>query len=242
MLARYDAYWADFLGIDIADWATSGISFRAHVALRGYQGLWCFRRHDRIVVSAPAPWLSRLEARFSTWTSERFVDPQALSDALGAACLRVIGPAFQGCVSPAGTSESDVLQARPIELVDPAAVRRFREACPDDAWSTAGMNDAQRWQHAFVDHDGVSAIAGLRIRTDEVGDVGVVTRPDARRRGRGATVVRAVVARALEAGTLPLYQTLVSNVAAVRLALAAGFESYATHVAVRLRDDGGSMG
>jgi hypothetical protein len=67
MTLRGDSFWADFLGMDPTSWSTSGVSVHAHVGLRGYRGLWCFRRKHRIVVSAPAPWLARA-ACSSDWS------------------------------------------------------------------------------------------------------------------------------------------------------------------------------
>jgi hypothetical protein len=47
--------------------------------------------------------------------------------------------------------------------------------------------------------------------------------------------VSAVVAAALEAGKLLLYQTLEANRGAVQIALNLGFEQYARHVALWLK-------
>ena len=48
---------------------------------------------------------------------------------------------------------------------------------------------------------------------------------------------RTVVQRALHAGKLLLYQTLEANSGAVRIALRLGYEQYARHLAVRLRNE-----
>ena len=64
---RDDAYWARFLGIEPLDWGDPGVSFRAHVGLSGYQGVWCFRHNDRVVVSAPPAWLPHLQDLWVGW-------------------------------------------------------------------------------------------------------------------------------------------------------------------------------
>src|SRR5262245_63994376 len=63
---RDDKFWADFLGVDPTDWSTIGVSVQPHVGLRGYRGLWCFRRNRRIVVSAPAQWVDRKSTRLNS--------------------------------------------------------------------------------------------------------------------------------------------------------------------------------
>jgi hypothetical protein len=50
-----------FLASTLRNGTLPGVSYRAHVGLSGYQGFWCFRRNDRVVVSAPSRWLDRLE-------------------------------------------------------------------------------------------------------------------------------------------------------------------------------------
>jgi len=64
----------------------------------------------------------------------------------------------------------------------------------------------------------------------------VLTHPAHRGSGLGRNVVSEVVRRALAQHQLLLYQTLESNVAAVRLALGLGYTRYARHLAVRLKN------
>src|SRR5687767_3029381 len=92
-----DKFWADYLGTDPADWDTIGVSVLPHVGLRGYSGLWCFRRNRRAVVSAPAAWVPRL----TEMIVERTHDDDLMQDTFWARVLqhdfeRAIGPAFQG--------------------------------------------------------------------------------------------------------------------------------------------------
>src|SRR6187431_3195054 len=101
MGSRDDSFWAQFLGVEATDWETPGVSYRAQVGLSGYRGFWCFRRQDRVVVSAPQSWVERLQLLCSGWDQDRLMDPSALAEALGADLERTIGPVFQGCLEPA---------------------------------------------------------------------------------------------------------------------------------------------
>jgi GNAT superfamily N-acetyltransferase len=232
---RDDAFWADFLGIGADEWALPGISYRVHVGLSGYQGFWCFRRNDRVVVSAPWRWLERLEVLLSGWDQDRLMMAAALAEAIGADFERAIGPAFQGCLEPhrfAPRVEPQVRQLGPANALD-----RFRIECGSEAWNASGLASAQLWRYASFQGDQITALAGYRRSSGHAGGPCVLTHPDFRGQGRGAAVASAVVAQALANGELLLYQTLEANEAAVRLALALGYERYANHVAVRLKRD-----
>ncbi len=230
---RDDIFWAKFLGIDPDEWSTSGVSYRAHVGL-SFQGFWCFRRNERVVISAPARWLERLEGLLSGWDQDRLMTGAALAEAIGADFERLVGPAFQGCLEPNRFVSRAEPQVRQLGPADENAVERFRIECGAEAWDT-GVAGAERWKYAYFEGDRITAMAGYRGWSEHAGDPCILTHPDFRGQGRGAAVTSAVVADALANQKLVLYQTLESNQAAVRLALALGYERYANHVAVRLK-------
>lgn len=234
---RDDVFWAEFLGIEAREWGAPGISYRVHVGLRGYQGIWCFRRNERVVISAPAGWVEPLRRLFSGWASQRLLEPAALQAALGPAFERSIGPAFQGCLAP----ERFVARAEPavrsVSAAELHAVETFRRECRREEWGASGLDDAERWRHAYFDGERMAAMAGFRAWNDHAGGPCVLTHPEFRGRGCGAAVVAAVVAEALSHGMLLLYQTLEANQAAVGVALSLGYERYASHLAVRLRSE-----
>ena len=234
---RDDVYWAQFLGILPANWMGSGILFRSHVGLRGYRGLWCFRRGARVVVSAPRAWLSRLQDLWGAWDEDRIFDVASVEESLGEDCDRCIGPSFQGCLDPACFHDVESPQVRVVVASDRAGIERFEEQCGADSWSVSGLSDVRALRYVYLDGTQVTAMAGFRDRIDNAGDISVLTHPRFRGEGRGAAVVGAVARDALASGHLVLYQTLESNRAAVKLALSLGFARYGNHLAVRLQHD-----
>lgn len=237
MACRADSFWAQFLGVDTGEWTTPGVSYRAHVGLRGYRGFWCFRRNDRVVVSAPLLWIPRLREMLSGWELERLMDPASLACALGANFDRSIGPAFQGFLRPERFSEAyAVAGIRKLRPGDAAMVSLLQADCPSE-WTTSGLDEAGAWQHACVEGDKITAMAGYRARSNEAGEPCILTHPQFREQGQGTAVASAVVRDALARSKLLLYQTLDSNSSAVRIALTLGYERYATHIAVRLTGD-----
>lgn len=234
---RVDAYWAEFLGLEPDDWMTAGISFRSHVALRGYRGLWCFRRGERVVVSAPEAWVARLEELWAAWDRDRLLDANAVAASLGEDCDRCIGPAFQGCVDPKSFRGRASPGVRAALASDRGAIERFRRRCGDDAWSVSGLDDAGMLRSVYPEGAEITAMAGLRGKANKTGDLCVLTDPRHQGEGRGTAVVSAVTRDALASGYLVLYQTLEANRAAVRLAMSIGVARYGVHLAVRLKHD-----
>ena len=235
MGTRDDSFWAQLLGVEPADWNKSGISYRPHFGLSGYQGFWSFRRKDRVVVSAPASWVDRLRLIFAGWDQDRLMDQSALSGALGADFDRLIGPTFQGCFELASVRNGFARQVRSLVPADSKAIEVFRMECGATDWGSSGLDEAAAWRYAYFDDEKITAMAGYRSRSEDAGDPCVLTHPRFRGSGRGAAVARAVVANAVSKGKLLLYQTLESNKAAVRIALSLGYQRYASHIAVRLK-------
>ncbi len=237
MEVRDDAYWARFFGVRAEQWQGAGTLFRPHVGLRGYCGVWCFRRRDRMVVSAPQAWLPRLQALWGTWEASRLLDPKAVRASLADACDRCIGPAFHGSLDAQRLRAVRDPQTRPLGPSDSPRLQRFRHRCGAQAWSVSGLPDTPGGSHAHVHAAEITAMAAVRPKGERVGDICVLTDPSQRRRGLGAAVVSAAAEHALSSGTVVLYQTLQSNRAAVNLALAVGFRRYAEHLAIRLVRD-----
>ncbi|MEO8183025.1 MAG: hypothetical protein ABI895_29685 [Deltaproteobacteria bacterium] len=232
---RDDVFWAEYLGIDSHEWDVPGISYRVHVGLSGYLGFWCFRRQERVVVSAPPRWLERLEVLLSGWNQDRLMTCAALAEAIGADFERTIGPAFQGCLEPKRFARRAEPRVRKLGPDHVNVMDRFRIECGTKAWDDSGLATAELWRYASFQGDQITALAGYRRWRGHAGGPCVLTHPDFRGQGRGAAVAAGVVAEALANKELLLYQTLESNQAAVSLALALGYERYGNHVAVRLK-------
>lgn len=231
----YDRFWAEFLGVSPSDWDKPGVSIRPHAGLAGYCGLWCFRRRDRTVVSAPPGWVAHLRTRLAGCDQDCLLDESFLKQVLGGDLIRLVGPAFQGCLGPSRFRPVDSPSVRTVGAEDSAAVERFRGACSPGDWESGGLDRARHGLVAYFQGDKIVAVAGYRAWTEAAGDPCVVTHPDHRGRGCGTAVVSAVVGRALREGKLLLYQTLEANRSAVRIALRLGYEQCARHVAVRLK-------
>jgi GNAT superfamily N-acetyltransferase len=236
MAIRDDQFWATFLGVEPSDWGLPGVSIRAHVGLIGYRGLWCFRRREQVVVSAPEGWVPHLRARLSDGEADRLFDESYLANLLDDDFQCLIGPAFQGCLEPAAFRHVSAREVRALGREDGAAYEQLRAECGPEAVDDSGL--LKSTEHVGYFHGStLLAVAGYRPWTDVAGDPCILTHTDFHGHGYGTAVASAVVQGALNAGKLLLYQTLEANVGAVHIARKLGYEQYARHVAVRLRNE-----
>ena len=233
--SRDDQFWAKFLGIAPSEWATRGVTVRAHVGLVGYRGLWCFRRLDCTVVSVPAGWVAPLTAQLARCEPDALFDRGLLVELLGSDFERLIGPAFQGALEPARFRPVPSVNVRFVGPDDSAAVARFRIECGVDGWESGGLDEVKQHMAAYFDGERIAAMAGYRPWNELAGDSCVLTHPEFRRRRHATAVVSAVVAAALGEGKLLLYQTLEENRGAVQVAVNLGYDQYARQAAVRLK-------
>jgi GNAT superfamily N-acetyltransferase len=234
----HDLFWANFFGISAAEFAARGTSVVAHAGLAGFRGVWFFRRGDRLVVSAPAAWLPRVRGGVAAIADvQGFPDEAVLRELFDRDLEQCIGPAFQGCLEPDRFRAAPCEHVRSLTEADSLAVASFREACAIEDWRDSGLEKAGLHRAAYFEDDAITAMAGFRPWSATAGDPCVLTHPACRGSGRGKRVVSHVVRMALDQGSVLLYQTLESNLAAVGLALGLGYERYANHLAVRLASD-----
>ena len=233
---RYDAFWAKYLGITPAELNLPGLSIAEHVGLQGYRGVWCFRRGDRIVVSAPPGWLPHLQSRLPKIGREHLMKESVLRGIFGSDFDRLVGPAYQGCLKPDRFSPCVAPRVSFLAPGDAALVQAFRVECGEDAWESAGFNDATSYLAAIREGNRILSLAGYnRVWRDKAGGPCILTHQTYRGRGWATATTSAVVARALQEGRILLYQTLETNTASIRIARRLGYEQYARHVAVRLK-------
>jgi len=168
---RYDGFWAEFLGITPAELNLPGLSIAEHVGLQGYRGVWCFRRGDRTVVSAPPGWLPHLQGRLPEIGQDHLMEESVLREVFGSDFDRLVGPAYQGYLLPDRFRPYVAPHVRFLEPEEAALVEAFRVECGQDAWEYAGFNEATSYLAAIREDSGVmrqEALAFSRIEPTAV--------------------------------------------------------------------------
>jgi hypothetical protein len=216
----------------------AGTSIVVHAKLAGYRGVWFFKHQDRLIVSAPEGWLEHLQKLEGVLEHQLFANESFLKKVFGSFFERSIGPAYHGSLEP--TDFRPVFSSHVRALSDRDVETRvvFEKECGLAAWEDSGLDQASQHLVAHFENERITAMAGYRSWSDTAGDPCVLVHPGCAR-GLGTVVVRKVICLALLENNLPeekvlLYQTLESNIGAVRLARQLGYQQYASHLAVRL--------
>ena len=234
MSEHHDQFWASFFGVSTSDLHHAGTSMVVHAKLAGYCGVWFFKHADRLIVSAPEGWLEHLQKLEGVLEDQVFVCESFLKKVFGTFFERSIGPAYHGSLAPADFRPVFSNHVRLLADHDSQARAVFQDACGLEAWDDSGLEEAAQFLVAHFENERITAMAGYRAWNETTGDPCVLVHPDCRARGLGTTVVSEVIRLALLENKVLLYQTLESNLAAVRLAQKLGHRQYASHLAVRL--------
>jgi GNAT superfamily N-acetyltransferase len=232
-----DAYWSEFLGVPPSALRESGITFTAHAALAGYRGLWLFVRGQAAVVSAPADWLDRAERALVSARTDDLLSREYVANALGRAAGVIVGPSFQGWLRPVNFRPLAHEDVRMLAASDRSAVVALRASVSPEEWEHGDIDPDRPEIFGVFRGNRAVALGQLRAHAGGAVDPCVLTHPAERGLGHAARVVSTLVERALAAGRLVLYQTLLSNGPALAVARRVGFEPYATLLAVRLTPD-----
>ena len=233
MSSGHDHFWAEFFGIPAGELASTGVSIGQHVGLAGYQGVWFFLHGSRLIVSAPPGWVSHLRAHVSGARAE-LPSSEAVSQLFGSSLEHSIGPGFHGAADASTFRPGPTSEVRALRHEDEEALETFRSACGAEDWEVSGLDQALLYRTLSVRDGAIATLGGFRPRSRNAGDPCVLTHPDYRGSGLARSVVTSILASALEDDQVLLYQTLESNIPAVRLARSLGYAQYANHVAIRL--------
>ena len=226
-------YWRQAFGRGRCVFDDGRVSLRTDESL-GETYVMILTRRDGTAAIAMAPALAR-----RTGLSDATPLPVAAIRArLSAYGISLHDPDYLFYRTSPALSPNGQHRVRRLESQDRDAFRQFQDAASaqdmDDAWV--------EFDHpvVFGGFDGdriVCAASMLRWRESPLGDLGVLTLPEARGRGLGRAVVSAIADHAVAAGLEPQYHCQTDNLASVALARSAGFESLGAWEVIRTPHD-----
>ncbi len=231
---RVEGYWSSFLGVPPSAFREPGVRVVAHARLAGWRGVWFFVRGESAVVSAPPERVAPLREALARDGAGALLERPRVAARLGVGDGALVGPSYQGWLDPARFRAEATPCARRLGAADRAALAALRSACGEEDWAHFGLDEAAPALFGVFVGPGLAAVAGLRERGRGACDPCVLAHPARRGRGLAGRALSAAVAHALALDALVLYQTLLSNAAALALARRLGFEPYATLLAARL--------
>lgn len=211
-------YWASHLGIARDQLFSKTVDLISHGGeLSDYPGIFALFREGMAIVSLPNRFEFRrtLSSRLSTDSS-----PATLAEALEPYASKFIGPAL---LAYANDVPAPPHPARELIKNDEPAINFLRIACDDTEWEHGGPGDLTRSVSGIFYDNQLIALASYEIWGHSIAHISVITHPEYRGHGFGASAVAHVAARALADGLLPQYRTLESNAPSMRIAKALGF-------------------
>ncbi|GAB3562788.1 GNAT family N-acetyltransferase [Spelaeicoccus albus] len=144
-----------------------------------------------------------------------------------------LGPAVLA-YADVDTAVRDVADDKPLISNDHADVRRLESLCPPDDVNEAGLS-ARESVFVLLDDDAAPvAAAGFDEWNAIVAHMAVLTAPNHRHLGAGATIAAIATSEALDAGLVPGWRSHIDNKGSRRLAASLGYEEVGTQTTVLL--------
>lgn len=235
--ARVAQYWSETLGVSPEELVQPGILVVPHSKkLSGRNASWIFVHEDTCVISVPPGLVDELHQKAIGIPIESIQSPDSTHALFGDRIRRTVGPAYQGYAEAEDFRPCTSHDVRSLSDSDRPLLQRLADACGPVEWQNSGINvDDENLFGCFGDGKIVAA-SGIIPWANYAANIGVITHPDYRRRGYGKAVASRAMQHILDQGDLVLYQTLVENVAAVRIAESLGCKAYAQTTYIAFKD------
>lgn len=229
-----DSYWSEFFGVEHLSKLTDPILVLPHRDLQGFRGAWIFKKQKQFIFSVPQAELDWVKEYVQRNQTSDFHALNVVQKLFGNRIERIVGPAFQGFMGP-GDSLEFLADIQVIDFESQAAdLQALASSAPDDEWSNSSIDRHPKNIFGIYVEDQLVAVSNYHLKRAFFGFIGVYTHPLFRGLGYGRRVVQAAIVSMLQEQRTPMYQTLMSNTAAIALAKRLGFIQYGTSLAVRL--------
>ncbi len=232
-MSRIEEYWSSFFGLSIDDYVRQPIQIVPHRSLGDYCGVWMLKVGSARILSAPPNLVDTLRSAVEAHGADLPFEGTDLIETLGAAVVKVVGPAYQGFLHESEFRASPSA-ARLLTSSDASALVDLSTDCSEEEWEHSDIGDLNCPTFGLYAEGRLAAAANYRMESIDACAPGVITHPAFRGHGYGRAVLSAATADALDKGYLVLYQTLLTNLPAITIAEHLGFRQYGESLAVRL--------
>jgi GNAT superfamily N-acetyltransferase len=149
---------------------------------------------------------------------------------------RTVGPSYQGVCESRDFRAAESPHVRRLVAGDRSSLERFISDCPKEDRDESGVDPDSEPLFGFIVGEELAAVGGIIPWAPYAANPAVITHPEHRGKGYATPVVSAVMNHIFGEGKAVLYQTLLSNVPAVRIAEKLGCRLYATMTFVAFSD------
>lgn len=225
--ARVDQYWRETWGLSEGEYGQSGTIVVPHSKkLAGRSACWIFLHGQGCIVSVPSEIVQDVQGRVQGMPAEMMLDERAMHRVFPGRVSRVVGPSYQGFVELTGFRPFRGRDACTISVSGRDEVRAFRNRCNPAEWDDSGLNEDSEPLFGCCEDRKLIALAGTIPWASYAANVGILVHPSHRGNGYGRAVASAAMSHILSQASVVLYQTLLANHAAVRIAEALGCRLY----------------
>ena len=228
-------YWASFFNVAEDRFEKSGIELVPHASLGDYWGIWIFSRNDSVVISSPDSFLPNCEALLATNKTEDLKDIVTISKLFEPHAEQVIGPAYHGSLSSEDFLPFEDPDSREISFEE---AQEANDGEDPTGWDWSGCGDQKEHYFGVFRNGKLGAVSNYSIKEDLVAFPGVYTNAEFRGEGLSKFALSSAFKHSLDAGLIMDYQTLCSNVGAIKAAERLGVKEFSRHIAIRLKAEG----
>lgn len=233
-IQNLEKFWFEFLGCEPTDLKIQKTFVCSHGTLKGYNGVFFFNKDEGSIVSAPAQMMHEIRSKIP-WQGISSV--AKIESIFKNKIERIVGPAWIGQITLDQFISYHGEETRVLTSQDNEALRDFLQGSSEIEiqYSGIAIDDNSKVGH-FIDGK-VAAVACYSIKENILAHIGVLTHPSYRGQGLSKHVVSKITEMALSTGLGIQYQTLQTNIAAIKAAQSIGFSQYAETIAVRLKEN-----
>ncbi len=225
-------YWSKFFGIDSSIFSQPGSHFFPHSALGDYRGVWIFKRNESLVISCPNDFLPTCESLLNEVAPANLFDLEILKKCFASNIETIIGPAYHGALEKKDFKPLKVSDGREISFQEAEVLN---DGSDPRGWEWSGCGKEKSHYFGIFQDNVLVSVSNYSIKDGVLAFPGIYTRPASRGLGLSKPALSLAFQHLLEAGLIMDYQTLSSNIGAIKSAESLGVKKFAQHIAIRLK-------
>jgi GNAT superfamily N-acetyltransferase len=232
---RAKDYWSETFGLISGEFSKSGTRVIQHGGRLSGPKAWVFTHGESCLVSVPEKLVTIIRGRLTGVAIDRVHDEENIQAIFGDLIDSTIGPSYQGYLEREGFRRFDDPHVRRIRFEEKAKLHALKESCSTGNWEESGIDTDDPVLFGYFLHDEIVAASGFISWSKDAANPALIAHPDHRGKGFGKAVASAVIEHILDQGKIVLYQTLLSNTSAVRIAESLGCRMFGMMTFIHLK-------